>query len=519
MRHFLSPSFHSAILILSSRLVCAVVDAARPSAPISANDPHYDWPGYYLCDDLVPPLCDGDLELTTGTVMTGVRDVQIQYFKYSNKKKASQPKLPVFVVNGGPGLPHNVEKPTRSLACEGNDVIMYDQAGTGASNTFLQVNVSTNGNTSTVYKSIMKDYPELMELSYYAEKELPALIEALGYENYHVMGDSWGTQIAFHYAAIYLPNKTSHHRSKRGHRSGLQSLILNAPISDNRKFIEYQWNSVEGSIGGSLPLFLQQRLLALNETQNFTAPEYFALSDVVTHSFVARLQMPVDCWIETVNAGINGETAQLAGVSDIFLTSSGHINHWTVLPYLNAEADIARLPIQLNYGAADMVRPRLIADTTANLEAVECNVMARAGHSVLLDAPAEVYPKIRHFLERVQEFYDSGGTGRFANDPDAKCPTHDELDLFWYGDKKSIPPGSHYHHDDDVHRSRRHHFGNDGDRSILHMPAGNLAILLAIVVTVSVGLGILIGNKCHSRSSFKKGYEMIGSHAAPHSMT
>jgi len=359
-----------------------------------------EWPGFYSCDDLVPPLCDPELVVTTGLVET-LPGLGIAYWRYTPstvEKEDLSP--PVIVIQGGPGLAHNYVKPLRSLACGGDidddgnrqglyrEVIFYDQAGTGAS------------------RKQRPDYPdEIFHIEYYAETELPALIQYLELDKFHVLGTSWGTQIAFQFAVSHVKHKNN----------GLQSLVLNAPIADNHLFVKYQWDLVDGSLG-KLPLYLQKRLRSLGKTQNFDAPEYRHIYNNIMSSFNARLGVLVDCWMETADAGFfNGKDMdRLAGPSDFFDDFNSTLGNWTVLPTLEKDEDIAKTfpPVQLNYGEYDFVHPRLVAVTAGAIgyTNVECNRVPRAGHSLLLDSPEFVYPKIR-------DLFTSGGpTGSTVSD-------------------------------------------------------------------------------------------------------
>jgi len=426
----------------------------------------YSWPGYYRCDDLVPPRCDADLTVTTGHVET-LRGWRVQYWRYTPSsivRHHHESKFPVIVLNGGPGLPHNYVLPARSLACDGREVVFYDQAGTGASSQPPE-NDDDDGSAN---------YPELFHIEYYAELELPALIDKLGFEKFHLFGTSWGTQIILQYA---VSSNLRHHRYQHQREAGLQSLILNAPIADNRKFVQYQWDPVDGSLG-TLPLYLQERLRALNRTQDFGSDEFQALNNVIMGQFNARLGMLVDCWMDTEKAGIsNLDLDQMTGPTDFFLTGSAAatLTNWSVLDRLHTLS--STLPVQLNYGAYDMVRPRLVAETAAQLQVVECNRLARAGHALLLDAPTEVYPKIRDFLRRVEEPLS------FRADPDAVCPVlHDNNQQEQYFVK--------------MNDASRHHSG--------------VLVLVALVclVGVSFGLGFWVGAKRNKRIT--RGYEMVG---------
>jgi hypothetical protein len=74
-----------------------------------------------------------------------------------------------------------------------------------------------------------------------------------------------------------------------------------------------------------------------------------------------------------------------------------------VLPQLHKFGDT--LPIRLNYGKYDMVRPPLIADTANAIgdSMVECHLYRRAAHAIMLDEPFGVYQNIMDFLIRVED--------------------------------------------------------------------------------------------------------------------
>jgi len=256
---------------------------------------------------------------------------------------------------------------------------------------------------------------------------------------------------------------------------------LNAPIADNRKFVQYQWDPVDGSLG-TLPLYLQERLRALNQTQDFGSDEFQALNNVIMGHFNARLGMLVDCWMDTEQAGISTmDLDQMTGPTDFFLPGSAAaatLTDWSVLDRLHTLS--STLPVQLNYGAYDMVRPRLVAETVAELPVVECNRLARAGHALLLDAPTEVYPKIRDFLRRVEE-----PLSLFRVDPDAVCPVL---------------------HDDNNQQDQYSVMMHDASR---HPHNGILVAMVALVLmVVSFSLGFWIGSKRNKGNA--RGYEMVG---------
>ena len=435
------------------------------------------WPGYYRCDDLVPPVCDDDLTIHQGKVET-LPGVWVRYWRYVPPPSSSDLKNrphPLIVINGGPGLPHNIVRPLRSLACDGREVVFYDQAATGASSLYRHQRIPS----------------ELFHIEYYAETELVALIAELGYEQFHVLGSSWGTMVALQYAVSarrhphhHKENQQDQQQQPEGTTTGLQSLILNAPIADNRRFIQYQWDPVGGSIG-RLPLYLQQRLRLLNQTQNFQdTPEYEAISNVIMSSFNARLGVAVDCWAETLSAGLfPGDLTPLTGPTDFLWTgdTTASISNWTVLPDLHRVV----VPVQLNYGEYDFVSPHLVADTAAQLSNVECHRVPRAGHSLALDSPEYVYPKMRDFLKRVE----TTPAARFR--PDGVCPV--------------------YHSGSGVAMDGEHYAGSPTTTSstmILTVALVATSMILAFVFA----LGFYLGKRhaIHAQRDARAGYEMVG---------
>lgn len=419
------------------------------------------WNGYFRCDDLVPPLCDDDLKIKKHQVET-IEGVMVTYWRYTPSKLKSN-KLPMIVINGGPGLPHNFVRPTRSLACDGREIVMYDQAGTGESV------LPGESDDDQPLDPMLVD--ELLTIEYYTQIELPAILKDLGWDRYHILAESWGTMIAFEFA-------TNSHKSSPP--KGLGSLILNAPIADNHKFIEYQWDPVDGSIG-LLPIYLQERLLYYNRTQDFENPEFQELEETVMSNFNARIGVQVDCWMETERAGISSlDYANLTGTNDLFYPpDSVRMKGWSVLQNLYKLQN--RVPIQLNYGGYDFVRPRLIADTAAAVggNAVECHVLPRAGHSVLLDSPTQVYANIRSFLQRVE----ATDRGFYAN---GTCP-------IWNEREHRIEPteGTHF--------------------VIFGTPRQRSSAEVVVLVLVSLGLAYLFGVRVGRRRNkkFLHGYEQV----------
>jgi proline iminopeptidase len=102
---------------------------------------------------------------------------KIWYQKFFSER--SQDKIPIIVLHGGPGVPHNYLRKLSQLAVN-NPVVFYDQLGCGKS--------AINGN-----------HKELWLLPHFVE-ELELLINQLGASEIYLLGHSSGAALAIEYA-------------------------------------------------------------------------------------------------------------------------------------------------------------------------------------------------------------------------------------------------------------------------------------------------------------------------------
>jgi proline iminopeptidase/L-proline amide hydrolase len=115
-----------------------------------------------------------ELKIVEGTV-------PFRRFKtwYQRVGQSEPGKTPLLALHGGPGCPHNYLKSLDELAWRyGREVIYYDQLGCGN---------SPGGD------------PELWDTTLWVE-ELGVLREALGLDEVHLLGQSWGGMLAMQYA-------------------------------------------------------------------------------------------------------------------------------------------------------------------------------------------------------------------------------------------------------------------------------------------------------------------------------
>ena len=86
---------------------------------------------------------------------------------------ATSPRTPVVICHGGPGAGHDYCEPIADLSRFGRACVLYDQLGCGRS-------------------ELMPDAPaDFWVLGLFVD-EFHAVRAALGFDEYHLLGQSWG---------------------------------------------------------------------------------------------------------------------------------------------------------------------------------------------------------------------------------------------------------------------------------------------------------------------------------------
>ena len=150
-------------------------------------------------EDMIRPY---DPQTKTGGEFE-IKGLKVAYNVYESEKFNLKNRPPVIAVHGGPGFTCNYMMPIKKVASLGYPVIMYDQAGCGA---------------STSVTDVAKNAPWLLTIEYYIE-ELKQLVEHLGLKRFYLYGSSWGTCVAQEFAVLQP--------------EGLCGILLDGALSDS----------------------------------------------------------------------------------------------------------------------------------------------------------------------------------------------------------------------------------------------------------------------------------------------
>jgi proline-specific peptidase len=369
--------------VLSTLLVVLLLSETE-----SADDADAPTAALWRCDDMTPNLCS-NLQSSTGHVTTR-NGLKVRYWKYFvDEVKNTQKGLPLLIINGGPGSPHNYNLPLRQLACDGahSAVIFYDQGGTGESSIPLDA-------------SLQVDYPFLLDIDYLAGEELQAVIDATILSDdkniqFHIIGDSFGTMIALQYVLLY--------RNKKDRNKHIESLVLNGPIPSSKEFVDHAWDPKTGSIG-TMPAFFRQRYQAIADKKDFDSPEFQAMERSMFANYSYRSAILADCFLETFGKINQDIYLHMWGVSD-YVPIEGTLGPFDVYPTLQKYRGELP-PLRLTYGEFDEIREPAVFKLNDMWKKAggysEYQMFEGSGHASIGDATAELIRTTGDFINRVE---------------------------------------------------------------------------------------------------------------------
>ena len=283
--------------------------------------------------------------------------------------------LPLVVLHGGPGMAHDYLRSLTALADEtGRTVVLYDQVGCGRS-------------------SHRPDAPEDFWTPDLFVDEFRTVVAALGFDRYHVLGQSWGGMLGAE-IAVTRPE-------------GLASLaICNSPASMEL------WVQGANALRAQLPADVQQALDRHEADGTVDDPEYLDATRVFYERHVCRVvPMPQD-FVDS-EAQMEAEPTvyhTMNGVNEFFVT--GTMRDWTVIDRLDAVA----APTLVVAGEFDEATPETWAPFVERIPDVVSHVFPGASHCSHLEQPEAFRARVAVFLA------EHDGTGAPA-DPDVAVPS------------------------------------------------------------------------------------------------
>ncbi len=275
------------------------------------------------------------------------------WYRVVGREKAG---VPVLMVHGGPGAPHDYLEPLAALADE-RPVIFYDQLGCGNSD--------------------RPDAPALWKTARFVE-ELSAVRAALGLEEVHILGQSWGTMLAVEYLLAKKPR-------------GVRSLVLTAPflsaplwIADQRAYL------------AAMPAEVRQAVAEAEAKGDYESPAY----QEAVMAFYRKHLCLLEPWPEPMQRTFEkmGMQVYLSMFGPSEFTATGSLKDTDLVGRLGE----ITVPVLFTCGSQDEATPATTRLFQQALPGSELVVFDDTSHQHHLEKPDEYLAAVRGFLARAE---------------------------------------------------------------------------------------------------------------------
>jgi L-proline amide hydrolase len=267
---------------------------------------------------------------------------------------------PLLVLHGGPGSTCEALEPYDELAATGRRVIRYDQIGCGRSSLLDSPHD-----------------PDMWSIPLFVE-EIDNLRAHLGLDEVHILGQSWGGQLAQEYALS-------------GAR-GIRSLTLQSTLAS----IE-EWVAESQRLVSDLPEPYRQAIAARERGEDH--PEFHAAEREFERRHVLRLDVEPDSWKRSREMFERDPEVYryMVGDAEFSLSPTSPFVGWDLRPRLG-EIDV---PTLLLSGAFDEATPAIMRTLHDGIRGSEWHILEQSSHCCHLEETARTLVLVADFLARV----------------------------------------------------------------------------------------------------------------------
>lgn len=269
---------------------------------------------------------------------------------------ADKAGVPLLVLHGGPGVPHDYLESLEALADQ-RPVVFYDQLGCGNSDRPVDESLYT--------------------IERYVD-ELAKVRAALKLDRVHILGHSWGTMLAVEYML-------------RRHPAGVVSLTLAGPALSMERWVADQrvWLL-------ELPKATQQAIRDAEASGDFDTPEYQSAIGAFYAEHLCRLNPWPDCVQRALSPEKMGQ--------DVYMHMCGP-SEFTITGTLKDYEGVDRLkeittPTLFVCGRYDEATPAATECYHRNMPGSEFAVIEDASHLSFVEQSRSFCRIVREFLRR-----------------------------------------------------------------------------------------------------------------------
>jgi proline iminopeptidase len=269
---------------------------------------------------------------------------------------SSSPGIPLLVLHGGPGVPHDYLEPLAAL-CDERPVVFYDQFGCGNSD--------------------RSSHPASRTLRYFTE-ELEQVRAGLGLGRVHLLGQSWGCMLAAEYLLSRRPE-------------GVAGMVFSGPCLSAPRFVA----DLRGYLA-DMPDELRSVIERCEAAGEFDTPAYEEAVNVFYRKHVCRLDPWPDCLLRSLDKMGLEVYHGMWGPSEFTMT--GTLKDFDCTERLGE----ITAPTLFTCGRFDEAAPETTAYYQNKLPGSEMVIIEDASHEHHLEKPVEFLTVVREFLGRVE---------------------------------------------------------------------------------------------------------------------
>jgi len=302
---------------------------------------------FFSCNDnksgLTPQILEGYVQTEDGKV----------WYKIIGTDK---PGIPLLVVHGGPGAPHDYLEPLGDLANE-RPVVFYDQLGCG--------------NSDRPSDSALWSVQRFVN-------ELETVRKHLNLESVHILGQSWGTMLSVEYILRKNP-------------VGVRSLILSAPYLSTPR-----WKADQKLLIAKLPENIRNTITEHEQTGDYSSPAYQEAMSHFYNLYLCRLDPWPDCLNRTMTKMGIEVYNYMWGPSEFTMT--GTLKNAD----LTGKLKYIKVPVLFTCGEFDEATPATTEYFKDKLPGSEIRIFSGASHSHHLEKRNAYLDTVRDFLDRCE---------------------------------------------------------------------------------------------------------------------
>jgi L-proline amide hydrolase len=264
-------------------------------------------------------------------------------------------RLPLLILHGGPGFPHDYLEDLAGLADEGRAVVFYDQLGCG--------------------KSDHPDDPALWVMDTFVD-EVSAVREGIGLDRVHLLGHSWGGWLALEYLLRRPP--------------GVISLILASTCASLPAFAAETKRLKE-----SLPADVRETI-DRHEAAGTTHDDAYVDATMAYYTQWVCRRVPFPGHVMRSFTNMREEVYTTMQGPEWNVT--GNLQHWDVTDRLG-DLD---LPVLITSGQHDEMTPALIKSLIEGIPRAESMVFEDSAHLAMAEEPERYRRVVESFLSRME---------------------------------------------------------------------------------------------------------------------